>query len=102
MSGKCFIKNITSHNKGLILSILEVATIAYENRDVLTKFQVVHHHNNRNRKSFILPKLNFKIGRNSPVFLGIQVFNKLPGEIKICPNVITFKRALRKVFLEKC
>lgn len=54
----------------------------------------------RDLKNIINPRLN--IVKHSPQYQSIQLFNKLPVELKNISNISVFQRKVKDLLLEKC
>lgn len=84
------------------LFILEIATFIYKNREQYLRHGDRHHYDTRNKTDFILPNYKFRIGRRSPIFLGLELFNRLDSSIRHSESLKIFRYNLKKFLIDKC
>nr|CAI5850542.1 unnamed protein product [Callosobruchus analis] len=84
------------------IAILELATIIYKNQSTLLCNSDYHRYETRGNHNLVVPLQKYRIGRQSPTYLGIKIFNKLDINIKASRNVATFRRKLKDLLTEKC
>lgn len=82
--------------------VLELATAVFIRKDSFVKNCDNHHYNTRNQQNFVIPNFQYRIGRQSPFFLGLKIFNCLSDDVKKSKNVFIFKGKLKKILLKKC
>lgn len=82
--------------------IYEVCVSIYKCRDSYLINKELHEHNLRHGGDFRLPFNRLKLGQNSPVSMGLRIFNALPFRIKDCPGLSEFRRELRRFLLLHC
>ena len=69
----------------------------------LLSFHLVQTHNLRSNEDFLLsvPKMNKKIGDRAFSHAGPVIWNMLPKDVKLSPNIVIFKRKLKTHFLTR-
>ncbi|VEN44261.1 unnamed protein product, partial [Callosobruchus maculatus] len=80
------------------IAIFELATLIYKDQSTLLCNSDYHHYHDK----LVDPLHKFRIGRQSPTYLGIKIFNKLKMNIKSSHDVVTFRRKLKNLLIEKC
>lgn len=84
------------------LYILEVASLIYKKQKQFLRHADQHHYDTRNKMGFILPNFGFRIGRKSPIYLGLEIFNRLDVSIKNSESLGVFRYRLKKFLIDKC
>nr|CAI5817739.1 unnamed protein product [Callosobruchus analis] len=84
------------------IALFELAVYVYKNHKNLKQHKDYHDYFTRNEKNFIVPCYKYRIGRQSPMFLGIKVFNKLNDDIKYSKDLTSFKNKLKILLLRQC
>lgn len=82
------------------LVVLELATLTYQNQGKLLRGSDIHAHDTRTKDNLRLPNFQYRIGRKSPMYMGIEVFNSLNDDIKKSVNVNVFKQRLKALLLQ--
>nr|CAH7762921.1 unnamed protein product [Callosobruchus chinensis] len=82
--------------------IMELALLIYNNQNDFNRNKDFHEYSTRGREMYTIPLTKYRIGRHSPAFLGVKIFNKLGNDIKNIKNQITFKNKLKTFLLERC
>nr|CAH7766711.1 unnamed protein product [Callosobruchus chinensis] len=100
-------KNINSFKKFNVLTlpsivIMELALLIYNNQNDFNRNKDFHDYSTRGREMYTIPLTKYRIGRPSPAFLGVKIFNKLGNDMKNIKNQITFKNKLKTFLLERC
>nr|CAH7760546.1 unnamed protein product [Callosobruchus chinensis] len=81
---------------------MELALLIYNNQNEFNKNKDFHDYSTRGREMYSIPLTKYRIGRHSPAFLGVKIFNKLGNDMKNIKNQITFKNKLKTFLIEKC
>nr|CAI5859451.1 unnamed protein product [Callosobruchus analis] len=84
------------------LYILEVSKYIFVHRHNYSLNSDFHTYNTRINSQFHLPVGKYKFSKHSPNYLGIKVFNHLPGRIKSCATVYNFIRSLTEYLINHC
>ena len=71
------------------------------NANILPKHSDIHNYPNRNNNKFIAPKYNMRKSEMSINFKSIQVWNKLPADIRTADSLKVFMDNLRNSFLSR-
>nr|CAI5865274.1 unnamed protein product [Callosobruchus analis] len=82
--------------------IMELAILVYKNKNLYLRNQDFHGYCTRNREMFAIPLFKYRIGRHSPAYLGIKVFNKLSNDIRCSRNINIFKAKLKTYLINEC
>nr|CAH7720044.1 unnamed protein product [Callosobruchus chinensis] len=82
--------------------IMELALLIYNNQNDFNRNKDFHDYSTRGREMYTIPLTKYRIGRHSPAFLGVKIFNKLGNDMKNIKNQITFKNKLKTFLLERC
>lgn len=81
--------------------IFELCVFIYKNKGNYILNNGIHNINTRQKNDFHVPFCKYKVSANSPTYLGLNIFNRLPTEIKLSSNLINFKRQLNSYLLDK-
>ena len=71
------------------------------NANILPKHSNIHNYPTRNNYKFIAPKCNMKKSDMSISFKSIEVWNKLPADIRTSDSLNVFMDNLRNYFLSR-
>nr|CAI5849026.1 unnamed protein product [Callosobruchus analis] len=82
------------------LYILEISKYIFVNIPNYSLNSDFHTHDTQINSQFRLPIEKYKSSKNSPNY--IKMFNHLPGIIKSCTIVHSFKRSLRDYLIDHC
>lgn len=67
----------------------------------LTQINVLHNHATRQNDNIKTPTIKSNFGKRSILYDGIIIYNNLPRNLKSIKNVLTFKKQIKKYFLER-
>lgn len=81
------------------LYIFRLCILIYENRNTLASVSDRNPYSVRDRKKIEVPKYNLRINRKGPLYSGIDIFNKIPEEIKNNTTMNSFKQKLKRFLL---
>nr|CAH7712841.1 unnamed protein product [Callosobruchus chinensis] len=79
---------------------MELALLIYNIQNEFNRNKDFHDYSTRGREMYTIPLTKYRIGRHSPAFLGVKIFNKLGNDMKNRKNQITFKNKLNTFLLE--
>ena len=82
--------------------IFELCVYVFLNRAKFKQNCVVHNFNTRQKLDFRPPKYNLNLTKMSPNVLGVRLFNALPMNIKDSNNLLSFKKELKQLLIDKC
>lgn len=86
----------------ICLFIYELCVYVFKNKSKFMLTTDVHNIGTRQNNNFYVPFCKYNVSKDSPAFLGPNIFNKLPFEIKEVRNLKYFKIKLNKYLLDKC
>ncbi|KAK9871505.1 hypothetical protein WA026_012876 [Henosepilachna vigintioctopunctata] len=69
--------------------------------NMLSYFKDIHDHNTRNRENFILDHKNKKSTQNSVFFKAVNIYNKLPNNLKECRKMAEFNSKIKRHYQKK-
>lgn len=82
--------------------IYEMSVFIFKNKNNFRIKNDVHKMNTRQKDQFYIPFCKYKLTANSPTYLGLNIFNRLPNDIKLSTSLVLFKRQLNNYLLDKC
>lgn len=82
--------------------ILDICIFVFKNNNTFTTKKEIHSINTRNRDKLHLPLSRIKMLNESPYYMAVKIFNKLPNIIKKEKILILFTKRLRFYLIKKC
>lgn len=82
--------------------ILDICTFVYKNINTFKKIEDSHNINTRNKNKLCLPQSRIKMLNESPYYMAIKLFNKLPIGIKNQEYLLAFQRKLKNYLIQNC
>ena len=76
--------------------------MAYKKKDSLTKVGNIHNIPTRQRDDLYVPFARCKVVYESPNYMSLRLFNRLPESIRHAEHLYIFKSELKKHLLSKC
>lgn len=83
------------------LYIFELCVYTYKNKENFLSNSNYHNFNTRNKNNIHLDFTNLTLKKRTPNFLGPNLFNKLPNEIKNSRTINIFKKQLKTYLAKK-
>lgn len=84
------------------LYIFEMVKHVHENTHIYNINNIKHNHHTRYKDNFRIPKHRLTLFENGPYYSGIQIYNKIPHEIKSLGSANLFYRKVRVFLVRKC
>lgn len=82
--------------------IHDVCIFVFKNLDYFTKVKDTHNVNTRHKDRLYLPPSRIKMLNQSPYYMAVKIYNKLPKEIKKETKLATFDRKLKSYLIKNC
>lgn len=84
------------------LYIYEVCIYIYKNKDKFVRHRDIHGMNTRHKNNFCPDFTRLNIAKQSPNYMGPEVFNRLPCHIKGSDTLNSFKKQLKCFLISNC
>lgn len=81
--------------------IYEICVYIFINKETFQLNGDSYHYNTRQKNQFRIPFAKLKLTYNSPKYMGLRIFNKLPDSLRYINNIRSFKSNLKKFLIEK-
>lgn len=85
-----------------VACILELLLFVRENPENFTKNNMYHDYNTRAAEKLCTPIHNLSVFERSPIYVGIQVYNKLPEHLKLIQNIKSFRNHVTDFLVHEC
>jgi hypothetical protein len=80
----------------------DLCIFVYKNITAFRRIQDTHTLNTRHKERLFLPRSRTKMLNNSPYYMAIKVYNKLPVDIKNCQTFTLFSKRIKQYLINKC
>ena len=84
------------------LFLYEIGKFIFQNKTNLVSNKNHHEYDTRRKNEFGTPYCRSNCAKNSPMVIGIKIFNKLPAKIKNCGTLNSFKIKFKNMLLNNC
>lgn len=82
--------------------IYDLCLFVHKNINLFPKKKDIHNKNTRNRENLFIPPSRIKMLHDSPHYMALRVYNKLPQNIKSEQKYKTFNKKLKEFLIDKC
>lgn len=82
--------------------IYDICKFVFKNKNSFTKVEDTHNVNTRHKNRLYLPPSRIKMLNQSPYYMAVKIFNKLPKDLQNETKETIFTRKLKKILIQKC